>query len=138
MEKIHHIFLLLILSVLTMTGQSANAQRLSDLILIADDNEGTFLGTFENEYTSNSVFNEYGNYGSQYSSKSIFNQYSQYGSEYSSYSPFNAYASNPPLIVDKDGNFYGRLSINRYARGVTNESYQLAMKLKARWNALNK
>ena len=137
MNKIHKIFALLILLV-AMIVQSANAQQLRDLMLMADDDEGTFLGTFENEYASNSIFNEYGHYGSKYSSKSIFNPYGQYGSEYSEKSAFNQYATRPPIIVDKNGNTYGRLSVNRYAKGVTNDSYQLAMKLKARWNALNK
>ena len=130
--------LALLLLLVTMIVIDANAQRLSDLALMADDSKGTFLGTFENEYSSNSIFNEYGSYGSKYSSTSIFNPYSQYGSEYSSYSAFNQYASNPPIIVDKKGNNYVRLSLNRYVQGVTNESYQLALKLKARWNSLNK
>ena len=29
------------------------------------------------------------------------------------------------------GNSYGRLSVNRYASGVTNDSYRLALQLKA-------
>jgi hypothetical protein len=105
------------------------AQNLSELRIIAGD--GTFLGSFENEYSSNSIFNEYGNYGSKYSSTSIFNKYGNYGSDYSNLSPFNSYASNPPGIYDRRGNFYGTLSINRYASGLTNESYNLALRLKA-------
>jgi hypothetical protein len=45
---------------------SLYAISLNELRIIAKD--GTFLGTFENEYSSNSVYNEYGNYGSKYSS----------------------------------------------------------------------
>ena len=47
-------------------------------------------------------------------------------------------ATHPPIIVDSKGNIYGRLSINRHAYGVTDESYEIAMRLKARWNILNK
>lgn len=126
----------LLIVLLLMTTITINAQQLSDLSLMAND--GTFLGTFENEYALNSIFNDNGRYGSKYSITSIFNRNAQYGSEYSLYSPFNPYATKPPIIVDKQGNTYGKLSLNRYAQGVTNESYQLALKLKTRWNALNK
>ena len=103
------------------------AISLNQLHIVADD--GTFLGTFENRYATNSVYNEYGTYGSPYSTKSIMNKYGNYGSEYSDDSPFNKYANSAPWIVDKYGNNYGRLSINRYTAGITNQSYQLALEL---------
>ena len=101
---------------------------LSQLKIIAED--GTFLGTFENKYSQKSVYNQYGNYGSPYASNSIMNRYGDYGSDYSQYSPFNAYASKTPWLVDGYGNTYGRLSINKYASGVTNDSYKIALQLK--------
>jgi hypothetical protein len=107
---------------------SLYAISLSELRIIAED--GTFLGTFEGEYSSNSIYNVYGTYGSKYSSGSIFNKYGNYGSDYSDLSPFNRYASNPPGLYDRHGNFYGTLSINRYANGITNDSYNLAVRLK--------
>ena len=67
---------------------------------MADNDEGTFLGSFEDEYVPKSIFNKFGNYGSQFSSTSIFNQF----------------ASHPPSIVDDEENIYGRLSINRHAK----------------------
>lgn len=102
---------------------------LSQLKIIAED--GTFLGTFEDKYSKNSIYNKYGDYGSSYSSNSIFNKYGDYGSDYSQYSPFNAYASKAPWLVDGYGNYYGRLSINKYASDVTNDSYKIALQLKA-------
>lgn len=105
------------------------AVPLSQLRIVAVD--GTFLGTFENEYSTNSVYNEYGNYGSPYSTNSIMNKYGNYGSDYSSYSPFNKYANDAPWIMDRYGNSYGRLSVNRYASGVTSDSYEIALQLKA-------
>ena len=105
------------------------AVPLSQLRIVAAD--GTFLGTFESEYSTNSVYNEYGSYGSPYSTNSIMNKYGSYGSDYSSCSPFNEYASEAPWIVDKYGNSYGRLSVNRYASGVTRISYEIALDLKA-------
>lgn len=101
---------------------------LSQLKIIAED--GTFLGTFEDKYSKNSIYNKYGDYGTSYSSNSIFNKYGDYGSDYSQYSPFNAYANKAPWLVDGYGNTYGRLSINKYASGVTNDSYKIALQLK--------
>ena len=57
-------------------------------------------------------FNEYGTHGSQYSPESIMNQYSEFGSQYSATSACNPYASDPPVIVDGNGAYYGRLTVN--------------------------
>ena len=85
------------------------------LLIFGGDDHDVFLGCLNtNRYDSNSIWNPYGTYGSKYNSKSIWNQYGTYGGEYSSYSPFNPYASNPPVLVDKDGNFYGYFTANRY------------------------
>lgn len=66
------------------------------------------------EYSSESIWNEYSKYGSEYNSNSIWNEYGTYGNEYSSYSPWNKYASYPPIIVDKKGRFYGYFTVNEY------------------------
>lgn len=63
--------------------------------LTADD--GTFLGSFSN----------------QYDSKSIFNSYSLYGSKYSALSPINPYTATPPKIFINDG-YFGKLTTNKY------------------------
>lgn len=74
-----------------------------------------YLGCLNcDNYNTNSIWNAYGTYGSSYNSKSIWNSYGSYGGEYSSASPFNSYASYPPVIVDKDGGFYGYFTINEY------------------------
>ncbi len=124
MKKIILIFLILINIIF-----SAHARSLELLMLVATD--GQFLGTFEDKYAPKSIFNTYGLYGSPYSATSIFNNYGNYGSDYSTLSPFNAYSSDGPLIVDREGNKYGRLSINRYATDVTEETFELAIRLKA-------
>jgi hypothetical protein len=123
-------FFLTIAALFFIAAVSLFAVSLSELRIIADD--GTFLGTLnENAYDSNSIYNEYGTYGSKYNAKSIFNQYGNYGSDYSSLSPFNQYSTSPPGLYDRQGNFYGTLSVNRYARGVTDQTYRLALQLKA-------
>ena len=74
-----------------------------------------YLGCLNcDKYNPNSIWNEYGLYGNKYNTRSIWNEYGTYGSEYSQLSPWNTYASNPPVIVDKDGGFYGYLTVNKY------------------------
>ena len=51
---------------------------------------------------------------SKHDSNSIWNKYGSYRDKYSDGSPWNSYAENPPVVVDKSGNFYGYLTINRY------------------------
>ena len=74
-----------------------------------------YLGCINcNDFDANSVWNEYGKYGNSYNSISIWNEYGTYGNEFSQYSPWNEYASDPPVIVDKEGGFYGYFTTNEY------------------------
>ncbi len=85
------------------------------LHIYGGDNHDVYLGCLTSSpYDSKSIWNEYGTYGNEYNSKSIWNEYGTYGNEYSSYSPWNEYASNPPVIVDKEGKFYGYFTVNKY------------------------
>lgn len=85
---------------------------LSGAVIIAQDDENTFLGKITSVYDTESIFNDYGTHGSEYSSDSIWNQYGTFGSEYSSYSPFNKYTSTPPMII-KNKKIIGYLSANK-------------------------
>lgn len=74
-----------------------------------------FLGCLTcDKHSSSSVCNKYGEYGSKYGGTSIWNKYGAYGSKYSATSPWNKYASDPPVIVDPEGNFYGYFTANSY------------------------
>ena len=74
-----------------------------------------YLGCLNcSKHDSNLIWNKYGDYGDKYSSTSIWNKYGSYGDKYSDGSPWNNYANNPPVVVDKSGNFYGYLTVNRY------------------------
>lgn len=85
------------------------------IMLFGGYNHATYLGCLNcSAYGADSVFNPYSQFGNQYNFNSIFNSYSQFGSPYSMYSACNPYATDPPVIVDDAGNFYGRLTINRY------------------------
>jgi hypothetical protein len=85
------------------------------LLLFGDSDHKTFLGCLNcSKYDSGSVCNEYGTNGSRYSANSIWNPYAQFGSKYSNDSPWNQYSSSGPVIVDKEGQFYGRFTANKY------------------------
>lgn len=85
------------------------------LMIFGGSDHKTYLGCLNcNKYAADSILNTYGENGSQYSSSSIFNKFSDFGSPYSSYSVCNPYATDPPVIVDSGGKFYGRLTINQY------------------------
>ena len=86
------------------------AQQLGAKIIAED---GTFLGTLDDSYESDSIYNDYSEYGNDYNSDSIWNDYSDYGSDYSSQSPFNDYASDPPILL-KDGEVVGKLTTDPY------------------------
>lgn len=102
-----YIFILLMLTCSLLAG--------GKIMIFGGSGHDVYLGCLNcSEYDSDSVFNEYGTYGNEYSTDSIFNEYGQYGGEYSSYSPCNEYSTTPPVVVDKDGNFYGYLTINEY------------------------
>ncbi|QJB32554.1 hypothetical protein HF329_14970 [Chitinophaga oryzae] len=102
------LIVLLVLSGLTTFGQQA-------LHIYGGKGHDVYLGCLNcDNYNANSVWNAYGTYGSRYNAKSIWNSYGDYGSEYSSTSPFNPYAGDPPVVVDKDGGFYGYFTVNEY------------------------
>jgi len=87
----------------------------SKLMIFGGSNHSVYLGCLNcSEYATDSVKNQYGPHGSAYASESIFNHYGTYGSAYSSEGACSQYASDPPVIVDAAGKYYGRLTLNRY------------------------
>jgi len=97
---------------LLLTVVISNAQTLQ---LYGGENHDVYLGCLNcDSYNSNSIWNEYGKYGSSYNSKSIWNEYGTFGSEYNINCPWNEYSSNPPVVVDNEGNFYGYFTVNEY------------------------
>lgn len=85
-------------------------------VLIAQDNQNTYLGKIVNSYQSDSIFNEYGTYGNEYNTDSIWNEYGTFGSEYNSYSATNSYTTTPPMII-KNKKIIGYLSANKSMEG---------------------
>ncbi|WP_083488135.1 hypothetical protein [Stenotrophomonas koreensis] len=97
--------------------QSVSAQ---ELLLFGGRNNDTFLGCATcSKYDSGSICNKYGDFGSRYSDSSIWNRYGTFGSKYNSDSPWNKYSSDPPVVVDRDGNFYGYFTSNKHHQNRT-------------------
>ena len=70
-----------------------------DLHLYGGENHDIYLGCLTcNDFNSSSIWNEYGTFGN----------------EYNDLSPWNEYGTNPPVVVDKEGNFYGYFTVNEY------------------------
>lgn len=91
------------------------AAQTAKLMVFGGHNHQTYLGCLNcSQYATDSLRNQYGQYGNQYSVNSIWNQFSQFGSQFSMYSACNPYATDPPVIVDQNGAYYGRLSVNVY------------------------
>lgn len=106
MRKIFFVALIFIIANYT-NGQA--------LHIYGGKNHDVYLGCLNcDKYNSNSIWNAYGTYGSKYNSNSIWNAYGTYGSKYNSYSPWNSYSNDSPVIVDKDGKFYGYFTTNKY------------------------
>ncbi len=85
------------------------------VMIFGGDKHDVYLGCLScNASAHDSVLNTYGPHGSKYGNESIWNHYSEYGSKYSDYGVCNKYANEPPVIVDEQGNSYGRLTMNKY------------------------
>jgi hypothetical protein len=97
-----------IVAMLAFVG-SAYAEK---IMIFGGQGHKTYLGCLScSKFAYDSVFNKFGPHGNQFSSESIYNHFSDYGSKFSNYSACNQYASDPPVVVDDTGSFYGRLTI---------------------------
>lgn len=102
---------LFLLLTITTFSQLLLAQK--SLHIYGGESHDVYLGCLNcSDIDANSIWNEIGTYGSNISPKSIWNDIGTYGSDISSYSPWNEIASYPPVIVDKEGGFYGYFTVN--------------------------
>ncbi len=84
-----------------------------DLLVYGGEDHDVFLGCLScPEDDEFSIWNEYGSFGDRYSETSVLNPSSVYGSRVSPHSACNALALDPPLVVDRRGHVYGRLTLN--------------------------
>ncbi len=94
---------------------STNVFAQGDLLIFGGPGHDQFLGCLIcNEFSSQSICNGFGPYGNEFSSKGMFNEFAGFGNEFSSSSPWNEFSSSTsvPVVVDRDGNFYGYFTIN--------------------------
>jgi hypothetical protein len=85
------------------------------LMVFGGQGHKQYLGCLNcSSYANDSLFNQFGTHGNKFASDSLLNSFGQFGSRFSSYSACNPFASDPPVIVDQNGNFYGRLTVNEY------------------------
>lgn len=87
-----------------------------ELLIFGGTGHEEFLGCINcNHYDDSSICNEYGKV-SEYNTNGLFNEYSTFGNSYSSASPWNQYSSSNsvPVVVDREGKFYGYFTINEY------------------------
>lgn len=99
------------------TGGRATAGDLLALLegsrILADD--GQFLGVItQNQFSSDSILNEFGRYGSEFSTTSIFNEFGRYGGEFSRLSPFNEFTTAPPRVISPGGELVAYLTKNQF------------------------
>lgn len=87
----------------------------NELLLFGGDGNRDYLGCLVcSEYRSDSVCNEFGTYGNEFGSN-MWNEFSSpYGNEFSSCSPWNEFSTSTcvPVLVDRQGNFYGYFTVN--------------------------
>jgi hypothetical protein len=85
------------------------------LLLFGGANHKTFLGCLNcARFDSSSVCNRLGEFGSRFSDTSIWNRFSDYGNRFANTGAWNRLATDPPVIVDRDGSSYGYFTANRY------------------------
>lgn len=85
------------------------------LLLFGGRDHKTYLGCLCDAEELDSVTSQSGQYGPNgYRMESIWAQFGDYGSSYGAYSPCNRFADHPPVVVSKDGAFYGYLTIDRF------------------------
>lgn len=92
------------------------ANRLDSQVLqiFGGKNHEIYLGCLNcDKFNSSSIWNAYGTFGSKFNANSIWNAYGTYGSKFNTYSPWNTVSNDPPILADKDGNFYGYLTMNK-------------------------
>jgi len=102
----------IILSLLILISNLSTAQ---EILIFGGDNNKEFLGCLScNEMAGNSVWNEMSQYGWK-NGFGKWNPFGQYKNPYSGYSACNEFTSTGPVLVDREGRFYGRLTMNQFS-----------------------
>lgn len=95
----------------------AFAQSRPEILIMGGRDHDEFLGCLTcSESSRNSVWNSYSEHGWE-NNYGTWNSYGPHKSRYSTTSARNEYSTNPPILVDRQGNAYGELTVNRFRQG---------------------
>ena len=84
-------------------------------LLFGGQNHDVFLGCLNcNRFDQASLCNGFGRFGNPFSGESIWNRYTRFGNPFSADSPWNGFAAEPPVVVDRQGRFYGYFTANQF------------------------
>lgn len=108
----------------------------TELLIYGGENNRTFLGCINcSDSGSDSIWNLYSGFGSEHDANSIWNEHGEFSGIHGKYSPFNKYSSNPPILVDRQGNFYGYFTADEKYNNRT--KYNLASYLCDNWKEIS-
>lgn len=98
-------------------NDAATQRNVTELLLFGGPGHTQFLGCLTcSNLSPAAVSNSTSQYGFA-NNFGLWNSLGQYASQFSTYSACNQFALDPPVIVDRAGNAYGRFSINQFATG---------------------
>jgi hypothetical protein len=110
-------FLLVAISAVAFAsvGPKSVAQSQLPVLIFAGEGHREFAGCLTcSELDANSVWNDMSSHGWR-NGFGTWNPFGPYKNPFGPYSACNEFASDPPVLVDRTGQFYGRLSVNAYA-----------------------
>ncbi len=106
-------FFLFSACVLPLQGYSQQ----QDLLIFGGSGNREFLGCVSCSETSrDSIWNDYSQYGWN-NGFGKWNPFGEFKNPFSSYSACNEFSSNGPVLVTRNGKFFGRLTVNEFAQG---------------------
>lgn len=112
-----------VLILLIISADLIYAQK---IMLWGGEMHDVYLGCLNcTQYHTESVWNEEGVYGTKMNNLSIWSEFSDFGNEFTDMSPWNEYATNPPMILDESGGFYGYFTRNMYFKNRTEDKFFL-------------
>ncbi len=96
-------------------GSGTRSGQGGALLIYGDVNRDVYLGCLNcSSYERDSVTNPRSPFASPNSQTSLYNSRGPFGSPNSDVSACSRFAENPPVVVDENGRFYGRLTVNDF------------------------
>ncbi len=85
------------------------------LLLFGGKSHKTYLGCLCDPVEPESVMSSTGEFGPNgFKYESIWNRYGDFGSTFGDFSPCSQFANTPPVVVSKEGQFFGYLTIDQF------------------------